>query len=179
MSDRLRKVGSRFKMKFKTVTGKEFYGQLLDIPDTSRVTNFFSARRYLRVSPDTSVVPTDVVIINNIKYLIGFHGDGFHHEPIYRHYKIFQVDLEVAWQRQVSYENPVTGVPETEMVTQAGVVYLSVQPKSQMEDNINIPLQTYLALCNVPVVRGDILGQYVVTKVDVQLGLYVVEMKEK
>lgn len=179
MTDRLAKVGARFKMKFKTVTGLEFYGQILDIPDTSRVTNFFSARRYLRVSPKCPVAVTDVVIVNGINYLVGFHGDGFHHEPIYRHYKLFEVDLQVAWQKTAKVKNPVTGVYETGRATQATTVYLSMQPKSQIEDSIHIPQQTYLALSNVQVERDDVLGKYVVTKVDEQLGLYVLELKEK
>lgn len=178
MSDRLLNVGARFKMKLKLVDGREFLGQFLDIPDTSRVTNFFSARRYLRVTPTCFVQPTDVVVAHGIKYLVGFHGDGFHHEPIYRHFKLFQVDKELVLSTKSYVENPVTGVKEL-VRTPGQTAYLSVQPKSQMEDNIHIPLQTYLALCNLPVERDDILGDYVVTKVDFQLGLYVVEMKEK
>lgn len=179
MTDRLAKVGSRFKMKFKTIAGLEFFGQMLDIPDTSRVTNFFSARRYMRVSPGCPLKPTDVVIANGIKYLVGFHGDGYHHEPIYRHYKMFEVDQEVAWYKKTFTENPVTGVKELTRTPQATTVYLSMQPKSQIEDTIKIPQQTYLALSNVEVARDEVLGKYIVTKVDEQLGLFVLELKEK
>ena len=110
MKNRLLETGEKFKMKFKKVGGGEFFGQILDIPDTSRVSNFLSARRYLRTRPNTSVVPADVMIANGKKYIVAEHGDGFFKEVIYKHFKLFEVDHEFTWARKAQVENPVTEI---------------------------------------------------------------------
>lgn len=175
---RLKTIGERFKMRFTRIDGFQFFGQMLDIPDTARVSNFFSARRYLRVATECEIKPSDVVIINKVKYIIGEHGDGFYHEPIYRFFKLFAVDLQANYYASIQAKNAITGVWERHFDTVPTTIYLSTQPESQVEDSIGIPQQRLLALCNHPAVKDDKIGNYIVTKVDFQLGIYVVELKE-
>lgn len=176
---RLLKTGEKFKMRFKRIAGTDFYGQLLDIPDTSRVSNFLSTRRYLRVQPNSNVKPCDVMIANKVKFIVAEHGDGFFKEPIYRHFKLFQVDREYAWKQKTFVEDSVTGIKKTVMNPQSTTVYLSFQPKNDMEDSINIPQQTYVAISNLYVDRGEQIDDYIVTKVDEVLGVFLLELKEK
>lgn len=176
---RLLNVGSKFRMKMKLVTGFEFFGQMLDIPDTSRVSNFLSARRYLRVGPQCKVKPSDVAVINNVKYIVGEHGDGFNLEPIYKHFKLFEVDVETTWLKTVQVTDTITGVKTTTRQAQANtIVYLSMQPKNLVTDSINIAEQTYTAVCNLPIKRDDIVNNLIVSKVDNVLGVYLLELKE-
>lgn len=178
MSHRLAKTGFKFRMPISKVNGSKFYGQLLDIPDTSRVSNFLTTRRYLRTPPITSVIPGDVIIVNGVKYIVAEHGDGFYKTVIYKHFKLFQVDRELNWTRKTYTENPITGIMEKNLSPQADVVYISMQPKSNTEDSINIPQQTHIAICPIEIERGETIDNFIVTKIDMVLGVYLLELKE-
>ena len=178
MPNRLKQVGKRFRAKYKTVTGFEFYGQMLEIPDTARVSNFLSARRYLRTSPECELQPSSVIIVDGVKFIVGDHGTGFYKEPIYKHYKLFQVDVQTTWKKIVETQNLITGVKNKSRTEQEQTVYLSLQPRTDIEDSIKIAQQTYLAICNIEPQRNDIVDNKVVTKVDKVLGCYLLELKE-
>lgn len=177
--NRLSNTGDKFKMKLNKVGGGQFYGQFLDIPDTSRVSNFLSTRRYLRTKPNTTVKPCDVIIANNVKFVVAEHGDGFFKEVIYKHFKLFEVSHEYTWKAKTVTKNPLTGLQETTLSTEPSTAYISMQPKSDIEDSINIPQQTYTAISNIEVTRGEIIDKYVVVKIDKVLGVYLLELKEK
>ena len=177
---RLGRVGDRFRMKLRKVTGAEFYGQLLDIPDTSRVSNFLTPRRYLRTTPTTTVVPRDVIIANNVKFIVAEHGDGFYTEVIYKHFKLFEVTHTYNWKRKSFVKNTITGIMEEVLTNDATVVYVSLQPKAAIEDTMNIAQQTYTAISNLDIARGEVIAnKYVVTRSYEVLGVFLLEMKEK
>ena len=178
MLNRLKEVGKRFRAKYRRIDGFQFYGQILDIPDTARVSNFLSARRYLRVAPECTIAPSNVVVIDGLKYIVAEHGTGFYVNPIYKHFKLFEVDTEAVWKKITSKKNIITGVIEKERSEQDDVVYLSLQPKTNIDDNIKVPQQTYISICDKEVSRNDIIDNKVVTKVDKVLGCWLIEMKE-
>lgn len=176
----LSRVTDRFKFKIKTIDGRAFYGYLLDIPDTSRVSNFLSARRYLRThATKTPVAPREVIIVAGQKYIVADHGVGFFKVPIYKHFKLFEVDKIMNWKSQQKTINPVTGVHEITRDQDQGDIYLSVQPDSDKEDKLKIPTNYYTAVTNADVQIDDLLDDnYVVTKTDQVLGITLLEMKE-
>jgi hypothetical protein len=178
MQNPLSNTGNYFQARYKKADGSEFFGQMLDIPDTSRVSNFLSPRRYLRTKVTSPIKPTDVVIIDGVTFIVAEHGTGFYKTPIYKHFKLFEVDNLAVWQKNELEEDAITGIQKIIRVTQPGAVYLSVQPKSIQEDTLKIPLGTYLAVCNQLVSRDDILDNKAVIKVDKVLGVYIVELKE-
>lgn len=178
MSSRLINTGNRFKTRLKKVNGAEFFGQLLDIPDTSRVSNFLSARRYLRVHPLSKIKPGDVIIANNIKYIVANHADGFHLGVIYKHFKLFEVDKEFQWFKKSFSKNPVTGIEETVLTEQYETVYLSIQPSRNLSDSLSIPQETFTVISNIEIKRDEIIDKYVVIKVNEMLGVFVLDMKE-
>ena len=176
---RLKNVGLNFRGKYKILNGQSFYGQILDLPDTSRVSNFLSARRYLRVHPDTPVTAGMVVVIDRKKYIVADHGTGFLRDPIYQHFKLFQVDLELEHFTKTESKNPVTGVMEKDPKASQGMVYVSVQPKSTMSDSIKIQTPQHVLVTNVELKVDDLLGDdWIVIKSDPVLGVHVVEVKE-
>lgn len=179
MNNRLLNVGDRFKARYKRVDGFEFYGQILEIPDTSRVSNFLTARRYLRTKPNCPIKPSDVVNINGTLFIVGEHGTGFYVDPIYKHFKLFQVDNIANWYKLELTLDPITGVEKSSRVLQDGIIYLSLQPKGNVEDTIKIGQQTYTGITNAAVGRNDIVGNKIVTKVDQVLGCYLVELKDQ
>lgn len=178
MVSRLSKTGNRFKTKLRKENGASFYGQILDIPDTSRVSNFLSARRYLRVNVNSSIVPGDVISGGNLKYIVATHAEGFHLGPIYKHFKLFEVDKELQWKKKSFIKNPVTGINEMVLSEQYETVYISLQPSSDVEDAIKIPQETFIALSNIRMQRDDSIDNYIVTKVNEVLGIYMLELKE-
>lgn len=177
---RLKNVGLRFREKYKIVGGQHFYGQILDLPDTSRVSNFFSARRYLRVMINSPVEAGDVIIVDNQKYIVAEHGTGFFCSPIYKHFKLFAVDLEKILYTKSESINPITGVSEKSIATNSGIIYISVQPKSSINDSsISIQIPQHTIIINMEVSVDDVIGDnWLVTRVDHQLGIYVAEVKE-
>lgn len=181
MGTRLATVGNRFNMPFFLIDGTKFLGQLLDIPDTSRVSNFLSTRRYLRTAHDIkNITPSDVMIADGVKFIIAEHGTGFYREPIYKHFKLFQVTDILPWETMVETKNTVTGIMEKTRSVKTTPVYMSMQPKNSTEDSLNIQNQNYVAVVNQPVAKNDILGgNKVVTKVDAVLGCWLIEMKDK
>lgn len=178
MTTPLLQVGKFARAKYKTVQGMEFYGQFLSIPDTSRVSNFLSARRYLRTVPNTPLLPRMVMVAEGLKYIVAEHGTGFYVVPIYKHFKLFEVDMEAQWRQTSFTENPVTGVKEQNMDETGPTIYLSTQPHSVISDTLNIPNPVKTAITNADVKVDDIVGGYVVIKSDVVLGVNLIEMKE-
>jgi hypothetical protein len=203
MKNKLLAVGKRFQAKYFLINGNHFYGQVLEIPDTSRVSNFLSARRFLRVKPDSIVKPGDVAIINGQKFIIGEHGTGFYVDPIYKHFKMFEVDMELNWYAKEITVHPVTGVKQFNRTLFNGKVYISSQTKSDIEDALQIQSEQKIFVCNKPVAVDDILGEfidgdlafddfdlndfdtgkfvnsYVVTKSDKVLGIHLIEAKKQ
>jgi hypothetical protein len=127
---------------------------------------------------DTNLSPRDVVTANGIKYITAEHGDGFYLEPIYKHFKLFEVDSIVNWYPAKVNVNPVTGLENVYRDELEEEVYLSTQPKSSIEDSIHIPHKTLVAVCNAAVKVDDRVGDYVVTKSDAVLGVTLLEMKK-
>lgn len=161
MKNRLLTVGNKFRSKYFLTNGNSFYGQVLEIPDTSRVSNFLSARRYLRTEPNTIVKPRDVVIIDGLKYIVADHGTGFFVTPIYKHFKLFLVDLELKWYTKQIVIHPVTGVKTFDRTLSNGIAYISSQPRSSIEDGLKIQTPQKLFLTNQPVAVDDILGDFI------------------
>ena len=179
MSNLLSKVGARFRSTFKLVNGVTFLGQMLEIPDTSRVSNFLSARRYLRTQVKTIVKPRDVMIANGVKYIIAEHGDGFYVEPIYKHFKLFEVDSIANWYITEEVVDPVSKLKSyRKQDVPVGKIYLSTQPHALIKDSISIPQDSVIAITNATVAVDDIVGDYKVVKSDVVLGVTLIEMRE-
>lgn len=202
MKNRLLNVGNKFLAKYSLINGNTFYGQILSIPDTSRVSNFLSSRRYLRTKPDTNVKAGDVAIIDGQKFILAEHGTGFYVDPIYKHFKLFQVDTVLNWYRKEVIVNSVTGVKEFTRTTLGGLVYLSTQTKPDIEDEFHIQTVQKFFICNKCLQVDDVIGEfidgdlnfddfdpvdfssgkfvnsYVITKADTMIGIHLLEAKK-
>lgn len=174
----IRGVHERYRSKFTRLDGLAFYGQILDIPDTSRVTNFLSAKRYLRTGPLSPIKPSDVVIIDKVKYIVGEHGTGFLVTPLYKHFKMLKVDAELAWTRNTDVVDAVTGVVKSGTRSSLGTAYISMDTKNDIEDALHIQTERHIFITDKNVQVEDYLGPYIVTKVDKLIGLSVCEVKD-
>ena len=172
-------VGKIFQSKYKTTSGKTISGQFLSIPDTSRVTNFLSARRYFRTQPDTKLVPGDILMSDGDLFIVAEHGTGYYKTPIYKHFKMFQVDQQTAHTRKVVATNTVTGLKDKTSDQALGNVYLSIQPDRYIEDGTKLALDSHIAVCNKSDVQvNDLIGGYLVYKVDIMLGVSVLSLRQ-
>lgn len=172
-------VGRIFQSKYKTLTGKVVSGQFLSIPDTSRVTNFLSARRYFRTQPDTKLQPGDILLSEGDKFIVAEHGTGYYKQPIYKHFKMFQVDEIKPWSRKVTTTNAITGLKDKTSDQALGDVYISIQPDRYIEDGTKLALDSHIAVCNKADVQvNDIIGGYLVYKVDIMLGVSVLSLRQ-
>lgn len=175
---RLSHSHDRFKTVFKRLDGLKFYGQVLEIPDTARVSNFLTPRRYLRTSIKSVIAPRDVVIIGDKKYIVAEHGDGFFTEEIYKHFKLFEVDKEATWMVNTTVTNAVTGVKTVSRAPSLEKAYLSTQPKSDLQGELKIPLQSFVCISDKILVKDQLVDGKVVTRVDTVLGVTLVEIRE-
>lgn len=173
----LSKVGMKFRGRYKLLDGTEFLGQILNPPDTSRVSNFLSARRYLRVTVDSLVTPRSVVVVDGVKYIVAEHGRGFHGKSIYQHFKLFEVDEEKAWTRPSLSVDTVTGLKKPGTPTSLGTVYMSTITSNDLEDGLKIQTPRGHRVCNALVQVDDFVGDMVVTKLDVMLGVSILDVK--
>ncbi len=178
MKTRLASSHERFKTVFKKIDGSKFYGQILDIPDTSRVSNFLSTRRYLRTSIKSSIAPRDVIIVGDRKYIVAEHGVGFFTEEIYKHFKLFEVDKEAVWKTNTNVEDPVTGIISPSRNPSSITAYLSTQPKTDMQGELKIAIQSFTCVSNVELQKDQIVDGKIVTQVDNVLGVTLVEIRE-
>lgn len=174
----IRGVHERYRSRFKILGGSDFYGQILDIPDTSRVTNFLSPKRYLRTGPFSPVKPGDVVVLFGVMYIVGEHGTGFLIAPLYKQFKMLQVDIELPWERNTDVVDTVTGVVKSGARTSLGTAYISLDTKNDIEDALNIQTERRLFVTDKDVAVEDYLGDFIVTKVDKLIGLSVCEVKD-
>lgn len=179
---RLSTIGLRFQGSYRTITGKTVKGQFLSIPDTSRVTNFISARRYLRTAADTNLVVGDVLIADGVKFIVAEHGTGYFVDSIYKHFKLFEVDSELIHSRRGVVTNPVTGMKQHGAYTViTPILYMSTQPARYIEDRqVGISSDHHIAVCNLQNIDvDDTIGDYVVIKSDKLLGVSILELKSK
>lgn len=174
----LSQIGKRFQGYYKTTTSKRVSGQFLSIPDTSRVSNFLSPRRYFRTSPETNLRIGDVLIANGTQFIVAEHGDGFYKTLIYKHFKMFEVDSVVELYKKTKTVDTITGLKDIEASKPSGKIYLSIQPGRYIEDSTKFSLETHTAVCNrSDITVDDMVGDFVVTKVDHMLGIAVLELK--
>lgn len=168
----------KYQSKFTRLDGLAFYGQILDIPDTSRVSNFLSARRFLRVSTGSIIRAADVIYALGTRYILGNHGTGILVTPLYKHFKMFQVDLELPWSRNTDVVDAVTGITKSGARSALGTAFISLDTKNDIEDSLQIQTERKVFITDKDVKVEDYLGTYIVTKVDKLLGISICEVKE-
>lgn len=172
------KAGFRSEKRLAMLNGPDFYGQFLAIPDTTRVSNFNSARRLLRVREEVArfakLNPGKIVIDEmGIEWLAGEHGwsiDKCHY------FKLFQVDQVLPWTRPVDVIDAVTGLKKSSEVMDLGLVRGTYEPRQSVETVRGIEEPRNLLITNASLKLGDYVDARRVVKVDQQIGLTIAEV---
>lgn len=168
--------------KMYTTSGSAFYGQLTDIPVTTRVSNFNSPRRLFRVLPNSILEVGDTFKDPNGKvFLVAEHGDQFlKGKHLYTHHKLFEMTHIAAIGREGDkVRDPVSKqLIEGQPVWEQGI-WIAFEIRSSGNDVIGVNIKRQQIITGYPITEGDliqILGydkQAVVERVDEQLGVYI------
>lgn len=177
----LRGIRDSVRTRFKRIgPGDHFMGLIRDIPDTTRVTNMLSARRLLQVNPKASAeIGDEIESPTGDRWLCGDHGTGYYAgQDFYRVFKMFEVHKHLEWARYSDAVDPVTGLVRNGVKTVLTTTLpVSEEPISEARDDFRIPLGRKFYVTNQPIEVGDLIGDYKVTKVDTEIGLYSVELE--
>lgn len=168
--------------KMKTTLGSSFYGQLTDIPVTTRVSNFNSPRRLFRVPPDSILKVGDTFEDPNGRtFLVADHGDQFlQGKHLYTHYKLFGMTHMAA----VGTQGAETRDPVSKQLIEGSPVWtqgiwLAFEIRSSGSDTLGVTLKKQQVITGYPITEGDLIQIFgedrvaVVERVDLQLGVYI------
>lgn len=178
----LHKVVAKNLYKMKTVEGSTFEGQFTDIPVTTRVSNFNSARRLLRVLPNSILkIGGNFYDPNGQVFLVAEHGDQFlKGRHLYTHYKLFEMHHTAAIGTKGSKSvHPVTGLKIESPAVWTQGIYLAFEMRSTGTDAIGIGIKKQQIITGHPIKEGDLIHifgydkQAVVERVDEQLGVFI------
>lgn len=178
----LHKVVNEHMHLLKTVEGSSFYGQFTDIPDTTRVSNFNSARRLFRVKPKSLLKKGDNFYdpLGQV-FLVAEHGDQFlKGRHLYTHFKLFEMPETAAiGKKGVKTQHPVSKLEIEGPVTWEQGIYLAFELRSTGSDTIGVPINRQQVITGYPLEEGDLIHlfgsniQGTVKRVDKQLGVYI------
>jgi hypothetical protein len=164
----------RFQHVYRTVAGREFHGEVLDVPETvaTGVDRFVLPRRLLKVNQGFSIPVGTTCVAAGRHLLIADHGES--QTGGYLTFKLFQVEQSVSWARKRRAPDPVTSMPR-DMADQAfGNIWCVLEPTGLVDDAIHVPQKTFRMITGAPVRVDDVIGGLLrVRSVDTLLGVQI------
>ena len=169
-------VGERFMKDMITLEGTGIRGTIMPASDREGSPFEFSAPRVvLRTRVESEVQPGTVFRApGGPLYLV---GDHFAADNDYRSWLIFLLERQYKWERPVTVNDPLTGLPTTDGKEELQLIWASVEHDRRMFSDPGLRLKTerVTLITNMPVRPGDLLDGNLVTRVTQDLGLYIVE----
>lgn len=165
-----------------TTRGSAFYGQFTDIPLTTRVSNFNSARRLLRTLPESALSIGDTFVDpEGTVFLVARHGDQFiNGKHLYTHHKLFEMTDKVKIGRA---EAPVRDPVSKQLLDVDPVwdtnVWIAFEVRSSAKDVVGVSFNRQELITGYYLKEGDLINfgasnpEAVVERVDKQLGVYI------
>jgi len=170
----LENAGRRFESKIQIEGGQKVFGQFLEIPDTTRVSNFNSARRLLRTSKTAGVRPGQVLIdAYGIYWMVGEHGQS---ENRHHYFKLFQADLQLSWARNMVEEDVLTGLKGSVMLSPLGEIRGTYERRTDETGSMMPDEPANLFITPADLKKNDLVDGRKVIRVDHQLGLTIAEL---
>lgn len=164
--------------------GAKFYGQLTDIPNTTRVSNFNAARRLLRVKPACRIKAGDTFYdMNNRVHLVAEHGDQFlSGKHLYTHYKLFTMEDYITMvRRDDKTRDPITNLKVTGGTEPPVSLWIAHEMRSTSGDAVGTPIKRQQIITGYALQPTDMLTIHgrkaVVEIVNEQLGIYIAHVK--
>jgi len=174
----LRKTVSRHMVRVTTTTGKVGMGQILDIPDTTRVTNMNPIRRLFRVAHNSPIEIRDIIILpDGSKFIVAKHGTGWGSNVLYKHYMIFEINEQMTWKRTTLDVDPVSGLDIPGASTES-LIWVITRPLLDVTDSrIGVAVDVDHIITDAAIKPGDRVNNRAVTDVTEELGLIVAKIE--
>lgn len=170
----LENAGRRFESRIQIENGQAFYGQFLEIPDTTRVSNFNSARRLLRTSRNSTVQIGQIIVdAYGIFWMVGEHGQS---ENRHHYFKLFQADLQLSWERETTEESLLTGLKGGIARVLVGQIRGTYERRTDETGSAFPDEPANLFITNADLKRNDLVDNRKVIRIDHQLGLTIAEL---
>ena len=174
----LDRVSNSFSTRFRTESGREFFGTLSG-PDVARLpaSNFVQTRRLLRVPANTYDLTGLIVLTpQNDRYLAALHHDsvtsGMRNAQYYR---LISVNKSVVWQREKRVRDSVTDLARTDGFADMGTLWVAIEPLSENQDSLRVPEQRFRIVSGAAIQESDRLDNHELLSVRQFLGVYVAE----
>lgn len=171
-------VGDRFLSDMRTLAGGAFRGTIMPATDQEGSSfDFSTPRLVLRVRQDAIVRTRDVITTQSgERYIVADHYAG---EPGWRSHRLFRAEKLMSWKRPVSGLDVVTGLPKAGGTpTDKGQIWVTTEmARRQFSDpGLKIPIERLVIVTGSEVLANDTLDGKSVTRVNVELGLSVLEI---
>lgn len=175
----IRRIDRRFQTRFKIDNGPSFYGVIIEIPDTTRMSSMSAPKRILQVQENAPVAARDTFVTPaGTRFLVAEYGEGYLSGMVsYRRWILYHIDQTMTWKRPGTTTDPLTGLKKgTGTLTDLGTIYAHVSPRAPVLDEMKIPEDRTTIVTGSALQLGDIVNGETVKRVDLVTGVYVAEL---
>lgn len=183
----LHKVALLNQYLLRNTDGSKFFGQFLDIPNTTRVSNFNSARRLLRVKPKCRIKASETFYDPDGRvYLTAEHGGQFlDGNPLFTHYKLFEMEstkVQVS-RKSATTIHSVSHQTIDGVLTPLETIYIGHEIRSTSSDTLGVNIKRQQIITGFDIQVEDIVDIHgklaVVELVNDQIGVKIAHIKYK
>lgn len=140
---------------------------------TSERDAFQAARFAFRTNPQSSLTAGKVIVSpEGDKFICVDNG----RTNLFKSFKLIKLEHNLAWKRVVKVIDPVSKMDKASSETDLGPIWAAVEPMTEDNDMIRVPKPVYRLITGETIQAGDKIGQYMVKRVDLLLGVYVAEV---
>ena len=182
----LDQLSKKFRERLTTLDGKHVFGQLLPVPENAGrgATTYFTPRRLLICHPDAGIA-VGQVLTNSAgrKMLTAWGGADSTPAGEYQNvYKLFDLDVQLAWSRTTTVTDPVTGLNRSNQKVSLGSIWATLELVSQDLNSLTA-LSRYRVLTGNHLLLNDRVQlldgsgkHYTVRRSETALGIYISEV---
>jgi len=179
---RLDLVDDRFHIPLEIVEGGSgrFMGTIDEPNQAAPAAYVFSRpRRMLRVDFFSDIRPGYVIRTGlGQEFMVGSHGGSEMRGGTFKSFRLFEVTGTMQWSRRVPTINPVTHLPEEDLLESLGVVRVVYEPEQReaFDRQFRASFETAKVLTTQPALRDDLLDEMKVTRTEPTLGLWMLSL---
>jgi hypothetical protein len=169
-------LGTRFDGKLKTTAGKTFKGLVIEaaiLRDRGGVADYV-----LKVGRRSVVNPSDVIVYNGLRYLIGRSAAEMSGAPLFQFMQMIEVTHDLPWSRWTPVRDMMTGLErESSASEEFGDLPVSLLKTGRIDDVFRVQGSRYRLVTGGAVQVNDRLGEFLVTFVEPRFGIQFAEVK--
>ncbi len=171
-------IGERSLSMMTTLGGSQFRGTIMPASDQQgSAMDFSSPRLILRVQADALAVTREIIVSpTGEKFIV---GDHYAAEPGWRSHRLLKAEQQMAWKRPTQALDAITKLPKAGVApTDLGLIWVTTEmPRRQFSDpGLKVPIEKMVIVTNSAVKANDTLDGQSVTRINRELGLYILEI---